>query len=312
MVTNRVYKVLATNGTEMSSIADTGTSEYLIIKEDGSIVDATEALDREDKITIVVNAPDGTKVFSDKIRIGDITAYETQTYTAKTEQVITITLPTPTAGNEYTVSVIDKSDKEILQCRQNKRTYSVIAATGETATTLGDKFRTLINADTASIVAATGTTTLILTAKSVASTANIIGEFPAQYFFDVTSTQLNPTTYPIPYPTAAGTIAYTTAVAFGSGNFWQIRKLEQRGIGYTGVTNRTKFPVESGTFTSVSGTNYDVAIIEDDNRHDTNVVVEGQKHSPRTTIIACTNGSSTGLFAILARLASSGDIAATV
>lgn len=311
MVTNRVFKVLATNGTQMANMADTGTSEYLIIKEDGSTVEATTALDREDKVTIVVNSPNGGKVFSDKIRIGDITSYETQTYAAKTEQVITITPETPVAGNEYTLSVIDKSDKEILQCRQNKRTYSVIAATGETATTLGDKFRTLINADTASVVAATGTTTIVLTAKSVASTANIVGEYPAQYFFDVTFTKLDPTVYPIPYPVAGGTIAYTTAPAFGSGQFYQVRTLELKGLGYTSVTNRIGFPIPTGNFTSVSGTNYDIAVIEDDNRHDTNVVVEGEKRAPRTTIIACTNGSSTGLFAILARLAGSGDQAAT-
>lgn len=291
MVTNRVYKVLATNGTQMTNLADTGVSEYLVINADtGATLSAADAasLEKDDKFQIVVNSPNGGKVFSDKIRVGDITAYNKQDYAAKVEQVVTVTLATPVAGIEYTVSVIDKSDKEILQHRQNKRTYTVIAAAGETVTTLGDKFRAQINADVASSVVASGTTTLVLTAKSVASTANIVGEYPAQYFFEVFSSSIDNTVYPIPFPVASGTIVYTTAPNFGSGNFYQVRTLEQRGIGYTGVTNRTAFPVEPGDFLSVAGVNYDQIVIESDNRHDTNVVVEGEKRAPISTIVAVT------------------------
>lgn len=305
MVTNRVFKVLATNGTQMANLADTGAGEYLVIDESGATVTADTVLDKDDKVQVVVNDASGQKVFSDKIRVGDITAYNVQDYTAKVEQVVTITLATPVAGIEYSVSIIDKSDKEILQHRQNKRTYNVIAATGETVTTLGDKFRAAINADTASTVTASGTTTLILTAKSVASTANIVGEYPAQYFFEAFSTSIDNTVYPIPFPKASGTVVYTTAPNFGSGNAYQVRRLEQASMGYKGITNRTKFPAPTPVYLSTIGVNYDVAVLEFDNTHDTNVVVEGEKRAPISLIVAVTAdaGDST-ILPILANLAS--------
>lgn len=312
MVTNRVFKVLATNGTAMANLADTGAGEYLVIKEDGTSVTATTALDKDEKVQIVVNSPAGVKYYSDFIRIGDITAYNTQAYAARTEQVVTLTPGTPTAGLEYTLAIVDKSDKEILQHRQAKRTYTVVAAASETATTLGDKFRALINADPESPVVASGTTTLILTAKSVAGTADQVGVYPGQIVFDIFPSVINPTTYPIPVPAAWGTIAYTTAPAFGSGQYAQINRLEQDSLGYKGITNRRMFPIPTPQYLAVVGTNYDVAVLEYDNRHDTNVVVEGEKRAPITQIIAVTTGASAGLFAILARLASSGDVEAVV
>lgn len=312
MVTNRVFKVLATNGTAMTNLADTGAGEYLVIKQDGSTVTAATALDRDEKVQIVVNSAGGVKYYSDFVRIGDITAYNTEAYAAKTEQVITFTPGTPVVGQEYSIAVIDKSDKEILQLRQAKRTYTVVATTGETATTLNDKFRALINADAASQVVASGTTTLVLTAKSVANVADQVGETPNQIVFDIFPSQINPTTYPIPVPQAFGTVAYTTAPAFGSGQYYQIAKLEQLSQGYKGITNRTRFPAPPVQYLSVAGTNYDVAVLEYDNTHDTNSVVEGEKRAPITLIVACTTGSSTGLFAILARLAGSGDQATVV
>lgn len=290
MVTNRVFKVLATNGTQMTNLADTGVSEYLIIDETGATVTAATAatMEKDDKFQIVVNSPNGGKVFSDRIRVGDITAYNKRDYAAKVEEVVTVTLATPVAGIEYTVSVIDKSDKEILQCRQNKRTYSVIAATGETVTTLGDKFRALINADVASTVTATGTTTLILTAKSVANVANMVGEYPPQYYFQVFSSSIDNTIYPIAFPQASGTVVYTTAPSYGSGQYFQVKTLEMESLGYRGITNRTKFPVPQGDYLSVAGTNYDLVVLEYENRHDTNTVVEGETTDPISIIVAVT------------------------
>lgn len=283
MSTNRVNKILVTTGVQLADMADVDPGQYLVINADsGATLTDASILEVEDKFQVVVNDPSGAKVFSDKIRVGDITSYQKQDYTAKTEQVITWTPAAPVAGIEYTLSIIDKSDKEILQNRQAKRTYTVVAASGETVTSLGDKFRTQINADVASPVTASGTTTVILTADVTASVANGIGEYPAQIVFDVFPSQLDPTTYPVPFPVASGTVAYTTAVAFGSGNFYQVRKAEQLSIGYTGVTNRRKFPIPTGNFLSVAGATYDAVIIEFDNRHDTNVVVEGEKRAPET------------------------------
>lgn len=300
MVTNRVYKVLVTTGgAAAATVAALTAGQWIIVKKDGTPFVATDTITQGDKFRIVVAGPDGSRVFSDLISLKDVKAYEKQVYAARVEQVVTVTLATPVAGIQYNVSVIDRSDKEILQARQNKRTYGIVAAAGETVTTLGDKFRAAINADSASTVTATGTTTLILTAKSVAGVANIVGEYPAQYYFEAFSSAIDNTIYPIPFPTASGTVVYTTAPNFGSGTFPQVRTLEQRGIGYTGVTNRTKFPVEQGEFLSVAGTNYDLYTLEEDHLHDTNAVTSGEVTAPRTTIIAITAGAGTAFEAVL-------------
>jgi hypothetical protein len=310
MVTNRVFKVLATNGTAMTNLADATAGRYLIIKEDGSTVTATTALDRDEKVTLVVNAPNGAKIYSDRIRVGDITSYNAKAFVARAEQVVTVTPGTPTEGIEYTVAIVNKADKEILQMRQDKRTYTVKAATGETATTLVGKFIAAINADPASAVVASGTATLILTAKSVADTADLVASYPNQIVFEVFLRAVNPVSI---WSQATGFGSQVTvAPNFGAGNFSQINTLEREQLGYTGVTNRTKFPREGGAITTVAGTNYDVAVLEVDNRHDTNSVTDGEVRSPQSLIVAAQAGASAGLFAILARLASPGDVAATV
>jgi len=183
--------------------------------------------------------------------------------------------------------------------RQNKRTYSVVAATGETVNSLTAKFITAINADVASTVTASGTTTLILTAKSVAGTADIVGSFPAQYFFEVFSSSIDNTVYPIPFPSQSGNVAYTTPAGFGSGTFAQVRTLESDNLGYTGITNRTKFPFPTPSYNSVASATYDLYVLEEDHLHDTNAVVSGEITTPRTTIVAINAGQGTAFEAIL-------------
>lgn len=295
MVTNRVYKVLVSNGTEGTSLATASAGNYLILKADGTKWATSDTPTKADTFKIAVKAADGSWVFSDLIRVGDVRNLRLQAYAARVEQVITITPDTPVAGVEYTLSIFDKSDKDILQMRQNKREYSVIAATGETATTLNAKFIAKINADTTSVVTASGTATLILTAKSVETTANIIGEYTPQVFFDVTLQTVDPNNY----LTKSGTIVYTTAPTFGSGNFEQVRRLEQRGQGYVGITNRTHFPVETGLYMSAAGTNYDVVVLEAEKTSDSNSETFGEVKAPITEIIALTAGSSATFVTLL-------------
>lgn len=306
MVTNRVFKVLVTNGVQMANMADTDAGQYLIIDSTGTTVSSTTALTGDDVVQIVVNDTAGVKVYSDPIRVKDIKAYNREDFRAKVEQVVTLTPSTPVVGNIYSVSIIDNSDKEILQMRQSKKVYEAIAAT-TTASDLVTLLKAKINADPNAIVVATGTSTLILTAKAIASTANVIGEFPLQYTFSVqTSTQPSQPTSPSYTLTAGGTVAATTAADYGCGNFWQIRTLEQRGLGYTGLTNRTKFPAPTPNYLSVSGVEYDVAVLEHDNTHDTNIVTVGKFEAPISTIIAVTKdaGDST-IFPILLNIVDS-------
>lgn len=300
MTTNRVPKVLVTTGgAAAATVAALTAGQWIIVKKDGTPYVATDTIAAGDKFRIVVGGANGDRIFSDIINLKDVKSYEKQVYAARVEQVVTVTLATPVAGIEYTVSVIDKSDKEILQMRQNKRTYSVVAAAGDDVTALGNKFRALINADVASTVTASGTTTLVLTAKSVAGTADIVGSFPAQYFFEVFSSSIDNTIYPIPFPSQSGTVVYTTAPNFGSGTFDQVRTLESDNLGYIGITNRTKFPFVTAPYNSVASATYDLYVIEEDHLHDTNAVVSGEITTPRTTIVAINAGQGTAFEAIL-------------
>src|SRR5882757_4853508 len=303
-VTNRVFKVLATTGgAAAANVAALTSGKYIVLKKDGTAFAAADTIAAGDTFTIAVGSPNGGVVYSDPFALKDITAYEKQVFRAKVEQVVTIVTGTPVAGAEYSLLVNDKSDKEILPCRQNIRRYTVVAAgSGETDATIAAKFIAKINADPASIVVASGTTNnVVLTAKAIANTANLAGEYYDQYYFEVAISQADVYGYFTPW----GTVTYTTAPDYGSGNFWQVRTLEQRGIGYTGVTNRTLFPVETGDFLTVAGTNYDVYVIEQQNRHDSNVYTIGQVKAPISLIIAVTAGAGTALEAILSPLIAS-------
>ncbi len=300
MVTNRVYKVLVTTGsTQAANLAAITAGKYCILKKDGTVYTAGDTIAQSDTFTIAVGDPSGNIVFSDPIQVKDITSYAKQAYAAKVEQVVTVTTGTPVAGLEYSLLINDRSDKEILPMRQSLRRYTVLANAADTATTIAAAFVAKITADPASIVTASNSGAVItITAKAIANTTNLAGEYYDQYFFAVESSVVDTNGYFQAY----GTIVYTTAPGFGSGNFYQIRTLEQRGLGYTGVTNRTAFPVETGNYLSVSGTNYDVYVIENSNRHATNVVTQGDFHSPVTTIIAVTAGQGTAIEAILTPL----------
>lgn len=304
MVTNRVFKVLVTTGgSQAANLAAITAGKYCILKKDGTVYTAADTIAKSDTFTIAVGDPSGNIVFSDPIQIKDITSFAKQAYAAAVEQVITATVTaTPVAGLEYSLLINDRSDKEILPCRQNLRRYTVLATASDTATTLAAAFAAAVTADKGVIVTATSSGAAItLTAKSVENTTNLAGEYYDQYFFDADLSQIDLNGYFV----SAGTIVYTTAPNFGSGNFYQVRTLEQRGLGYTGVTNRTMFPVETGNYLSVSGTTYDVYVIENSNRHATGLETLGDTRSPVTTIIACTSGQGTALEAILTPLIAS-------
>ena len=184
--------------------------------------------------------------------------------------------------------------------RQNLRRYTILASSSDTAATLATALYNSVNADPASVVVATNPSAgvVVLTAIAVANTYNNIQQYYDQVFFaaELNSVDLNG------YFQAWGSVVYTTAPTFGSGNFYQVRTLEQRGLGYTGQTNLTLFPADIPNYLSVSGTNYDVYIIENYNKHESGLETLGRVASPITTIIAVTNGSASTFESILAPL----------
>jgi len=300
MVTNRVFRVLANNGVEATTIAASTAGQYVILKEDGTKLLIGDTITDEDYFTVFVKAPNGELVYSSRIRGKDIKKVNSELFRARVEQVVTYTVGTPIEGLEYAIAIIDTSDKEILVNRQNKRSYNVPAVAGETAITLATKFRTRINSDIAAVVTATGTgAVIILTAKPIAAVVDLIGEYHSQYSFEVFASQVNAAGYYV----AFGTVVNTTIPDPGSGNFTQIRTLEQYGQGYHGITNRTKWPVEQGLYTSVFGTNYDVIVLEYDRKYDSNSATFGTVESPVSLILPVTAGASAALFALINKIA---------
>jgi len=300
-VTNRVYKVLVhTGGAAQTGVSALTAGTWVVTKKDGTAYSAGNTIAQSDTFQIVVGDQNGQPVFSDPIKVKDITSFAKQAYAAKTEQVITITTGTPVANQEYSLLVNNVSDKEILPMRQNLRRYTVLASSTDTATTIATAFYNKVNADPASVVTATNPSagTVVLTAKSVANTVNLAGEYYDQVFFnaEISSVDTNG------YFSSWGTVTLTTAPAFGSGNYYQVKTLEQYGLGYTGVTNRLLFPVETGNYLSVPGTDYDVYIIESLQSHESGLETVGRVAAPVTTIVAVTTGATTQWDALIAPL----------
>lgn len=294
MATNRVDKVLVTTGTAQATVGALTPRDYIVIKRDGTV---NTPIAPGDEFQIVVGATDGSRLFSDWIRANDIKAVTAEDYAAKVEQVVTITVDAPSIGSEYSLVIVNKSDKEILQHRQDKRSYQVVAGTGETADTLAAKFRDAINDDPAAPVVASGAAAaIVLTAKNVAATADRAGGFTPQIYFSAGIYEVDLFGY---YATA-GTVVETTAPDFGSGNYWQVRTMEAAQAGYQGYLNRTLFPADVYPYGSVAGTNYDYIVIEDDARYTTNSVVLNKTDSPRTTVLAITAGGGASLETIFA------------
>lgn len=300
-VTNRVYKVLVTTGgAAQASVAALGAGQWVVTKKSGAAYTAGDTIAQSDTFQIVVGDPAGQPVFSDPIKIKDITSYAKQTFLAKTEQVTTVTVGTPIAGTEYSLIINNLSDKEILPMRQSIRRYVYIATATDTTATVATAFFNKVNADPAACVLATNGTpgAVTLTAKSVAATSNAVGEFYDQVFFaaEIQSVDLNG------YYQTWGSVALTTAPVFGAGNFYQVRTLEIYGTGYTGATNKTLFPADTFNFLSVSGTNYDVYVIESYQSHESGQSTVGRVYAPVTTIVAVTNGATTQFEAMVSPL----------
>lgn len=297
MRAQRVDKVLVTNGNEQATVAALTPGDYVVLVEGKS---ANTPIDAGDKFQIVVEKSNGLVKYSDRIKADDIVSVRIEEYAAVVEQVVTVTAAAPTAGLEYLLTIVDKSDKEVLQRRQDKRTYQYTAVTGDTADDVAADFRAQINADEAAPVVASGSgANIVLTAKAKVVTANAAGQFGIQHYFAVGAQEVNLYGHYVPY----GTITNTTAPSFGTGTFPQVRALEQWSAGYDeGIyLNRTLFPVPQPAYDSAPGTNYDIITIEYDNTYNTNSVAFGKRHAdPITLVLAVTAGNTTDLETILA------------
>lgn len=293
----RVDKTLVTSGTEAATVAALTAGDYVVLVHGKA---ANTPLVDGDKFQIVVGKANGTVKYSDSIKTDDIKSVRIEEYEAPVSQVITIATSSPIAGQEYHLNLLNKSDKEVLQRRQDKYSYVVVAAaTGETADTLATKFRDEVNANPASPAVASGAgANIVLTAKTQASVQEADGQFGLQNYIDASMYTVDL----YGQYAAFGTKTYTTAPNFGSGTFAQVRTYEAFSAGYDGENdlNRRQFPIRYPSFDSAPGETYDIITIEYDNKYFSNSVAWGKVSDPITLILAVEAGQTTDLETILA------------
>lgn len=100
---------------------------------------------------------------ADSIKAVRIQNMQIQPFVAETLQVTTVTIGTTTDGATYTLAIQGTNMQTGVTYFNS---YSVVAGTGASTTTICDSFRSLIAADPYVNVTASGTTTLILTGKA--------------------------------------------------------------------------------------------------------------------------------------------------
>lgn len=293
MVANKVEKLLVTNGTAAASVAAATSGQYVALVQGKN---ANTPLEVSDKFQLAVRKLNGEIQYTDVIKAKDIVSVQVQPYRAPVAQVVTIAVGTPVVDSVYVLTIIDKADKEILQRRQDKRTYAVTAATGETAATLAAKFRGVIGDDTSATVTVSGTAAnIVLTAKSDPTDA--AGIQGLQHYFEAFLYGQDALGNQAPF----GTITDTTDVDFGSGTYAHLKEIERFAQGYEGYLNRTKFPVELYPSDLATGVTYDLVVIGYNNAYYSNSTVFGDRVSdPIEIVIAVTAGATTALEALLA------------
>jgi hypothetical protein len=103
------------------------------------------------------------------------------------------------------------------------------------------------------------------------------------------------------WPSTSTTITYT-GPTYGSGNWEQIRDLENDVQGYLGVSNLTHFPVIRPDYETVVDETYDIVVIEHDVPYQSpdNQYV---KQAPQTTVIVIPyTATSNQMDSVLAQL----------
>jgi hypothetical protein len=225
-------------------------------------------------------------IFSDPIQGDLVRSYKGISYTAKAEQVTTVTPATPVLGTEYVLRIIYTDLPS--PSGQFTHTYRVTADGTNVDTNLIDLFLAKIAKHSGARVTGSGTTTLILTGKAIpeATTGfNDVRSF-SQVTFKVVLVSINQTAGHEGEWVKNGSIAYTTAASAGSGTWEQIRDMEKDNWAIRGAQNFMPYPYQSNPDqrVSTSGT-YDLIVIEHDKSYlspDNQYV----KRTPLTTVLA--------------------------
>lgn len=226
---------------------------------------------------------------SDPIQGAKVKSYTGQSYSAKSEQVTTITVTglTPVKGTEYLIRVVYKDIWE--HPGQFTATYRWVA-TDATLATMTTAFVAKVNAHGGRRVQATesNANTIVLTGKAIPQCTTglydldpfTMVEFRA--FMDYVSSVSNGFGG---YWTTFGATVTTVAASWGIGNWAHVRDIERAAWSYQGITNRTHYPIILPDPCTVVSATYDIITIEHDAAY---VSPDNQyvKQAPLTTQIA--------------------------
>lgn len=273
VVLDKNFKVMAAGAT----IADTDTiyicqgtgNTFSYANEPGTAVTAVRRL-----------------LFSDPIQGDLVKNYKGISYTAKAEQVTTITFETPVLGTVYLVRVIYTD--MVSPAGQFTHTYRVTADGTNVDANLNALLIAKINKHSGARVTASGSTTLILTGKAIPeATTGYTDIRPfTMVTFKVVANKLSVVAGQLGTWLDASNIVYTTPAIVGSGTWETMRDLDKDNWAIRGAQNFLPYPYQSfPNQRIVVGATYDLIVIEHDKSY---LSPDNQyiKRAPLTTILA--------------------------
>lgn len=283
-----VSKDVTANAT---GLADLDSGELIVLKADGTLLQPGETIADSPYITIVQGTNDANAAatgylpkFSQKIIGKNVVGYTGQSYTPAVPQVVTIadgtasvTTASASEDTEYTIYLVFKQDKVVGSKQQLRRSISYLAPAGTTIANVLVGLAAAINAD--SVCAS------YVTADINAGDLRITGK--AQTYSSIDGLeQVNFEVSEID-GTLTCAVVYTTPATPGVGTYAKVAQLENFALGNNGITNRTKFPVQTGAgeIFALTTENYDMYVIDHFDKYISGSN-NGEVESPLQTIIA--------------------------
>ena len=262
-------------GTQVNTAGTSlAAGDIVVINATTGAVMATTGIAAADSIQLGYVKSYGVSIANTQViaknSVKSITPNGTCAYVAKTVAASTIdfTGVTVVSGYRYVVRVIYKDLFE--HPGQFTHSYEVVAAAGETATTMATKFFDRINAHKGARVTATNGTAgiVVMTAKSVVDNGFATQGKEAitpysQVSMKVVAYFSNPTTFfTSKYNAIPGITITTTESKPGKGNPYIVRDREQAALGYKGITYRTEWPIIKPELNVDLTKTYDTLVLE--------------------------------------------------
>ena len=303
-----------TEGLSMTGLVVSGVmaeGEIVLLDKDKKVLASGATISDTDVIyvcqalntTYDYTTEDGTAVSASvKVRISDpiegkkVKSYTAKAYSAAAQQVSTFdcTGVVPVTGTEYVLRVVYKDIWEHPGQFTATYRFTPTAAQAASLATFVVAFVAKINTHKGRrILASTNnTTTIVLTGLTIPQCTTGLNDLDVftmvefKPFLDYVSVSASGA-FPAGSWTQLGYTSYTltTTASKGSGMWEDVRDIERQAWGYSGITNRTHYPILLPDVCTVVGATYNIITIE----HDASYLSPDNqyvKQAPLTTQIA--------------------------